>query len=75
MKESVTYQAIIEEGEAKGRVEEARRLLLRQGRIRFGSPDSSSEAALAALTDLDRLERLSEQLLQVSSWKELLETI
>ncbi|HEY8749106.1 MAG TPA: hypothetical protein VIM11_14075 [Tepidisphaeraceae bacterium] len=50
MKESVTYQAIIEEGEAKGivkgmvkgnaegRVEEARSLVLRLGNRRFGPP-------------------------------------
>ena len=62
MEESVTYQAIIEKGmekgmekgEARGRVEEARRLLLRQGRIRFGPPDEATQAALAAIADLER---------------------
>jgi predicted transposase YdaD len=44
MKESVTYQAILREGKAKGRaqgkaegkLEEAMRMLVRQGRKRFG---------------------------------------
>ena len=48
MKESSTYQAILEEGaklgeargEAKGKVEEAKAILLRQGSRRFGSPQA-----------------------------------
>jgi hypothetical protein len=72
MEESVTYQAIVAEGVAKGRTDEARRLLLRQGRKRFGTPDSETAAAVEAINNLDRLEELSERLLDVSSWEELL---
>jgi predicted transposase YdaD len=60
------------EGEAQGRAEEARKLLLRQGGVRFGSPPPQVERALAAITDLDRLEQLGERLLSVASWDELL---
>jgi hypothetical protein len=60
--------------EEKGRVEESHRLLLRQGRNRFGAPDAATEAALQALRDLDRLERLADAVLTASSWQEFLAT-
>ncbi len=78
MKESVTYQAIVEEGEAKGKAEgkvEARQeVLLQLGRRQFGMPDPSSETALRGITDPDHLTRLIDALLDVSSWEELLAT-
>ncbi len=67
MRESVTYQAILDEG----RVEEARRLLLRQGTRRFGPPDARTEAWLMSIKNLDRLEALGEELVVVASWEEL----
>jgi len=68
MRESVTYQAIVEEG----RVEEGQRIILRQGRLRFGPPDARTTAAVESIADVDRLEALSERLLEVGSWEELL---
>jgi hypothetical protein len=68
MKESVTYQAIIEEGEER----EARKMLLLMGRSCFGEPPPEVVAALDALTDVSRLEELGVRLLQASSWQELL---
>jgi hypothetical protein len=68
MEESVTYQAIIEEGELK----EARKILLLLGRRLFSKPPSEAVAALDALTDLQKLEELTLQLQQASSWQELL---
>jgi hypothetical protein len=69
MKESVTYQAILREGEAN----EARKMLLLQGRSRFGEPPPpEAVAALDAVTDVSRLEELGVRLLQVSSWQDLL---
>jgi hypothetical protein len=56
------------------RIEEAHRLLLLQGRKRFGEPDEASRQALTEVRDLDRLHRLAERLLDVSSWQELLQT-
>ena len=68
MRESSTYQAILEEG----RVEGARRLLLRLGTHRLGPPDASTVASLARIDDLDVLERLGDDLLSTSSWSDLL---
>lgn len=86
MKESVTYQAIIAEGRAEGRaeghatgvvegaVDEAMKLLLRLGTIRFGPPSKANLASLKSITDLSRLEELSERILIVDSWQKLLRT-
>jgi len=80
MKESATYQAILEEGEAlgiakgqaQGAVAEAKKLLLLQGSNRFGPPDARTQSALERIDDLARLEELSVRLLHVESWQELL---
>jgi predicted transposase YdaD len=84
MKESVTYQAILEEGREvglelgreegreEGRVQEARALLRRLGERRFGPPTTAAQAALAAATTIERLEAWSERLLDAESWEELL---
>jgi hypothetical protein len=72
MKESVTYQAILREGRAEGKIEEARNMLVLQGRSRFGEPPPEAVNALNALTDLGRLEELGVRLLHASSWRELL---
>ena len=68
MHESSTYQAILDEGEIVG----IQKILLRQGRLRLGEPDDATKQAVMAINDLPRLERLSERLLQVNSWQELL---
>lgn len=72
MKESVTYQAIIEEGKVEGKAEEARRMLLLMGRDQFGEPSAKIVALLDAMTDLGRLEALALRLLHVKTWEELL---
>jgi predicted transposase YdaD len=79
MKESSTYQAILDEGRAEGRaegetigrIEEALKVLLLLGGKQFGPPNASTRATIEA-ADLERLERLTERLLDVSSWDELL---
>jgi hypothetical protein len=68
MRESSTYQYILDEG----RVEEAQKILLRLGRKKFGPPGEVVQSALSAITDLDRLERMTDQLLVVNTWQELL---
>ena len=68
MQESATYRAIV----AEGRVEEAKNILRLLGRKRFGPPDEATDAAITAIKNLKRLEELSERLLDVSSWEELL---
>jgi hypothetical protein len=72
MRESRMYQSILQEG----RAEEAQRLILRQGAIRFGPPDEATRAAVEAIGDLDRLERMSERVVDMSiqDWNGLLGT-
>lgn len=72
MEESVTYQKIIRKGEAKGKAEEARRILLLQGRRRFGEPSAEVVATLEALTDVEKLEDLTVRMLEATSWQDLL---
>jgi predicted transposase YdaD len=72
MKESVTYQAILQEGEAKGEIEEAKKILVLQGRNRFGEPPVQALAAIAAVSDVKKLEDLSVRLLGAASWQDLL---
>jgi Domain of unknown function (DUF4351) len=72
MRESSTYQAVLAEGRAEGRAEGARRVVLRLGTKRFGPPDRQTRAALDTITDVDRIEQLSERVLEVSSWTEIL---
>jgi hypothetical protein len=55
-------------GEAQGRVQ----AILRVGRRGLGSPDASSEAALKAIDDIDRLDRMLDGLSSAESWQELL---
>jgi hypothetical protein len=63
------------EGREEGRLDEARAMLLRVSRNKFGrAPTKKQQAELDAITDLARLEALGEVLLDVSSWGELLAT-
>ena len=72
MKEAVTYQAILQEGREEGRAEEAQAILLRLGTKRFGPPAETTRAALETIAAIEQRERLSERLLDVESWEELL---
>jgi|SRR5271165_484091 len=77
---SSTYQAILEEGRAEGlaevraegRTEEAKRILKRLGSRRLGKPEPRIEAEIDAITDLEKLEQLSDRVLEVTDWEELL---
>ncbi len=72
MKESSTYQAILEEGRAEGAVAEAKRMLRLQGEAAFGPPDSRAAAAIERLDDLPRLEEMLLRVRTAASWPELL---
>jgi hypothetical protein len=73
MRESDTYQAILDEGREEGRIQGAQRTLLRQGRKKLGEPDEAMRQTLLGITDLERLDRLSERMLDVATWQELLQ--
>ena len=80
MKESSTYQAILEEGRIEGRAEgriegavaEAKRTLRLQGDDAFGPPDSRAAAAIERLDDLPRLEEMLRRVRTAGSWLEVL---
>ena len=82
MRESVTYQAILREGraegEAKGMAEGMtqgeRRILIQMGRKKFGPPDAETIRAIETITDLGRIERMADRLLDVTGWNDLLST-
>jgi hypothetical protein len=73
MKESTFYQAILEEGEQKGRHKEALGILLRRGTRKFKAELAAEQRAiLDAITDPSRLEELIDRTDQVETWTELL---
>ncbi len=53
-------------------VVEARRLILRLGKKRFGPPEEETEAALNRINDLEKLEELIDRVIEVGNWQELL---
>jgi predicted transposase YdaD len=79
MRESVTYQAILEEGREEGRDEgqitHARRMLLELGTEKLGAPDVATAATIESLADLFVLDRLIRGVLRASDWDELLATL
>src|SRR5262245_30794666 len=72
IEETPLYQEAYQKGEARGRAEEARKILIRHGTKKFGPPDEQAKAQIAALADLDRLHELVDRILDVASWDELL---
>ena len=54
-----------EEGYRAGSLEEVRKTLFRLGRKRLGEPPAATVTGLEAIDDLERLEQLSERLLDV----------
>jgi len=68
MEESTTYQMIM----ARGRLEGRREDLLRLGAKKFGKANETIVAAVGEIHDLERLARLVERVLDVSTWEELL---
>jgi predicted transposase YdaD len=76
MKESVTYQAIVEEGIEKGwikgKLEGKREILLRLGKRQLGSPEPNIVALIEGISDNDLLDQLCERVLNVVDWRELI---
>ena len=64
LKDSSTYQKILREARAEGRIEEARQFLLLLGNERFGTPDAAVLAAIQDILELDRLRDLGKRILE-----------
>lgn len=75
MRESSTYQMILEEGRVEGQVAEARRLVLELGTDKFGPPDETVRFAVERLDSLELLHRLARGVLRASSWEGLLAAV
>jgi hypothetical protein len=69
MEDSTFYQMVLE----KGAGAELKKVLLVLGTKQFGTPDAPIAATIEGITDLARLEALSQRLLDVGSWQELLD--
>jgi hypothetical protein len=68
LEDSTTYQWLL----GKGRAEGMQKVILVQGRKRFGPPDAATEAAIKAIADQGRLERLADRVLDATGWPDLL---
>jgi len=91
MRESTTYQAIlqegiekgiekgieqgIEQGEQIGALHEARSVLQRIGSRRLGQPSEKALETLIGISDLQRLNQLIDRVLDVETWAELLSSL
>jgi hypothetical protein len=86
LRDSSTYQLILEEGLAeglakgeaqglaKGEADGIRTTLLQIGSRRLGLPSAAVKESLNAVGDIARLRRMSDRLLDVTTWQELLST-
>jgi predicted transposase YdaD len=72
MKESSTYQAILEEGREEGAVAEAKKVLRLLGDDAFGPPNARLSAVIDRLGELSQLEDLLKRLPSAESWQDLL---
>jgi hypothetical protein len=71
MEENTFVQWMNEEG----RIREARDIILRLGRRRFGEPDAAMVQRLNALQDRAQLEELTDRILDAPSWTSLLANV
>lgn len=71
MRESDTYQAILEEGRGEGLLEGVLRSLLLIATPRLGEPSEEVRRRLESETDLSRLEEWLRCANQIESWSEL----
>ncbi len=78
MQESTTYQAILKEGRKEGlnegRITGEQKILILLGTKKFSKPDATTLAAIEAIRDVERLESLSERIIDpdVRDWTSLL---
>ena len=71
MRDSSTFELI----EDKARIRQLHSVLIRGGRHRLGQPHAATVAAISAIKELDRLERMVDATFTASNWQELLQTL
>jgi hypothetical protein len=75
--ESATFQVVLaevrQEGRMEGRLDEARRFLLRLGTRHFGPPTTTNISTVELIQDLSRCEALADRILdaELKSWDDL----
>jgi hypothetical protein len=74
MRDSDTYMAILEEGEEKGREKQAREDILRLAQKLLGPANEPMLGRLQSTTDLERLKRIHDRILEAKDWQDLLDT-
>jgi hypothetical protein len=74
MKESVTYQAILDEGVESGELNEARRMVLLAGQKRLGTASAAVRETVQGIASRQRLEELVQRIFDVETWEDLLKT-
>ena len=71
MKESTTYQMIVEEGLERGRLQEAVRALFLVGTPRLGEPEPSVRERIEKESSLQQVEEWLPGVAHIESWSEL----
>ena len=66
LEESSTYQHLLSRG--------AQAILIRLGRSKFGDPSPAAESVIRGIEDEERLGRMADHMLTVTSWDDLLAT-
>ncbi len=62
------------EGKIEGELEGMRKIVLRQGRSKFGDPDETIERTIRSIDNAQRLDALADRILIANNWNELLTT-
>jgi len=74
MEESVIYQWAVEIGMEEGSKKVLKKTLLDLGSQRFGQLYATAKTVLNSIEDLERLERMTDRLLDAADWDDLLGT-
>jgi predicted transposase YdaD len=68
---NIMHEKGMEKGEVLGELKHARSMLLRLGSRKFGPPNAELQTKIAAISDLPKLEELTELVLSANTWYEL----
>jgi hypothetical protein len=72
LKESSFSRPYFEEGEKRGQIAEAKKIVIELGQDRFGRLNKATRAKIKSIDDLERLEALIKKTQKATSWADLL---